>query len=81
MEWLDQISRSILITIQNLMIMDAEERLKKLEADMQNVVAAKDKEIEDLKKQLEEAKKQQEQPEDGADDEYAEELVEKLTAK
>lgn len=77
MEWLDQISRSILITIQNLMIMDAEERLKKLEADMQNVIAAKDKEIEDLKKQLEEAKKQ---PEDG-DDEYAEELVEKLTAK
>lgn len=57
--------------------MDAEERLKKLEADMQNVIAAKDKEIEDLKKQLEEAKKQ---PEDG-DDEYAEELVEKLTAK
>ena len=77
MELLDQISRSILITIQNLMIMDAEERLKKLEADMQNVIAAKDKEIEDLKKQLEEAKKQ---PEDG-DDEYAEELVEKLTAK
>ena len=60
-----------------LTIMDAEERLKKLEADMQNVIAAKDKEIEDLKKQLEEAKKQ---PEDG-DDEYAEELVEKLTAK
>lgn len=57
--------------------MDAEERLKKLEADMQNVIAAKDKEIEDLKKQLEEAKKQ---PEDG-DDEYAEELVEKLSAK
>lgn len=64
-----------------LIIMDAEERLKKLEADMQNVVAAKDKEIEDLKKQLEEAKKQQEQSEDGFDDEYAEELVEKLTAK
>lgn len=78
MEWLDQISRSILITIQNLMIMDAEERLKKLEADMQNVIAAKDKEIEELKKQLEEAKKQ---PEDDADDEYAEELVEKLSAK
>ena len=37
--------------------MDAEERLKKLEADMQNVIAAKDKEIEELKKQLEEAKK------------------------
>jgi hypothetical protein len=78
LEWLDQISRSILITIQNLMIMDAEERLKKLEADMQNVIAAKDKEIEELKKQLEEAKKQ---PEDDADDEYAEELVEKLSAK
>lgn len=78
MEWLDQISRSILITIQNLMIMDAEERLKKLEADMQNVIAAKDKEIEELKKQLEEAKKQ---PEDDADDEYAEDLVEKLSAK
>ena len=56
--------------------MDAEERLKKLEADMQNVIAAKDKEIEELKKQLEEAKKQ---PEDDADDEYAEELVEKLS--
>lgn len=60
------------------MIMDAEERLKKLEADMQNVIAAKDKEIEELKKQLEEAKKL---PEDDADDEYAEELVEKLSAK
>ncbi|WP_156455345.1 hypothetical protein [Muribaculum sp. An287] len=58
--------------------MDAEERLKKLEADMQNVIAAKDKEIEELKKQLEEAKKL---PEDDADDEYAEELVEKLSAK
>lgn len=58
--------------------MDAEERLKKLEADMQNVIAAKDKEIEKLKKQLEEAKKL---PEDDADDEYAEELVEKLSAK
>lgn len=77
MKWLGQIDRSILITIQSLTIMNAEERLKKLEADMQNVIAAKDKEIEDLKKQLEEAKKQ---PEDG-DDEYAEELVEKLTAK
>lgn len=51
--------------------MDAEERLKKLEADMQNVIAAKDKEIEELKKQLEEAKKL---PEDDADDEYAENL-------
>lgn len=61
--------------------MDAEERLKKLEADMQNVIDAKDKEIEDLKKQLEETKKQQEQLEDGANDEYAEELVEKLSAK
>lgn len=61
--------------------MNAEERLKKLEADMQNVIAAKDKEIEDLKKQLEEVKKQQEQQEDGANDEYAEELVEKLSAK
>lgn len=61
--------------------MDAEERLKKLEADMQNVIAAKDKYIEDLKKQLEEVKKQQEQQEDGANDEYAEELVEKLSAK
>ena len=65
--------------------MNAEERLKKLEADMQNVIAAKDKEIEELKKQLEEAKKQLEeakkQPEDDADDEYAEELVEKLSAK
>ena len=61
--------------------MDAEERLKKLEADMQNVIAAKDKEIEDLKKHLEEVKKQQEQQEDGANDEYAEELVEKLSAK
>ena len=58
--------------------MDAEERLKKLEADMQNVIASKDKEIEELKKQLEEAKKL---PEDDADDEYAEELVEKLSAK
>ena len=58
--------------------MDAEERLKKLEADMQNVIAAKDKEIEELKKQLEEARKL---PEDDADDEYAEELVEKLSAK
>lgn len=58
--------------------MDAEERLKKLETDMQNVIAAKDKEIEELKKQLEEAKKL---PEDDADDEYAEELVEKLSAK
>ena len=58
--------------------MDAEERLKKLEADMQNVIAAKDKEIEELKKQLEEAKKL---PEDDADDEYAEEIVEKLSAK
>lgn len=78
MKWLGQIDRSILITIQSLTIMDAEERLKKLEADMQNVIAAKDKEIEELKKQLEEAKKQ---PEDDADDEYAEELVEKLSAK
>lgn len=78
MKWLGQIDRSILITIQSLTIMNAEERLKKLEADMQNVIAAKDKEIEELKKQLEEAKKQ---PEDDADDEYAEELVEKLSAK
>lgn len=53
-------------------------KTEKLEADMQNVIAAKDKEIEELKKQLEEAKKQ---PEDDADDEYAEELVEKLSAK
>lgn len=81
MKWLGQIDRSILITIQSLTIMNAEERLKKLEADMQNVIAAKDKEIEDLKKQLEEVKKQQEQQEDGANDEYAEELVEKLSAK